>query len=107
MLDKFVTLRDNVPSIDSARRQLFIDHLEFIRNHPSTTLAPVDVRYAYPEQHSFYGYCRLKGYEDVQYYPMMLLNGLSDAMSFSKDTETIYVPSVELLQKIIASASVE
>ena len=107
MLDKFVTLNDNVPPIDTARRQLFIDHLEFIRNHPSTMLRPVDVRYAYPEQHSFYGYCRLMGYENIQYYPMMLLNGISDAMAFSKDTEMLYVPSVDLLQKIIASATVE
>lgn len=107
MLDNFVTLRDNIPPIDSARRQLFIDHLEFIRNHPSTQLKPVDVRYAYPEQHSFYAYCRLVGYEDVQYYPMMLLNGLSDAMAFTKDTQALYVPSVDLLQKIISSASVE
>ncbi len=107
MLDNFVTLRDVVPSIDDSRRQLFIDHLEFIRNHPSTAYLPVDLRYAYPEQHSFYGYCRLKGYEDIQYYPMMLLNGLSDAMAFTKDTDMLYVPSVDLLQKIIASASVE
>jgi hypothetical protein len=107
MLDNFVTLRDNIPSIDSPSRQLFIDHLEFIRNHPSTQLSPVDLRYAYPEQHSFYGYCRLMGYEDIQYYPMMLLNGLSDGMAFTKDTDMLYIPSVDLLQKIIASASVE
>lgn len=107
MLETFITHPAAVPSIDDRQRQLFIDHLEWLRTHRTTQKAQVDSRYSYPEQHSFYGYCKLKGYETVQIYPMMLLNGIADAMAFMPAMDTLYVPSVETLQKIISMLSNE
>lgn len=103
MLESFQTMGEIVPSIDDRRRQLFIDHLEFMRKHPTTQEVTVDSRYSFPEKHSFYGYCRLKGYEAVQIYPIMLLNGLSDVTSFTPKMGTLIVPTTELVQKILSS----
>lgn len=105
MLDSFHSHGDVVPSIDDKRRQLFIDHLEFMRNHPSTQVVSIDMRHSFPEQHSFYGYCLAKGYERKQIYPIMLLNGLSDVTAFTPAMGSLVVPSTELIQNILASMS--
>ncbi len=103
MLDSFHSFGDIVPSIDDKRRQLFIDHLEFMRKHPTTQVVTIDSRYSFPEKHSFYGYCQSMQYERTQIFPIMLLNGLSDVTGFTPRMGTLTVPSAELVQKILAS----
>lgn len=103
MLEKFISLKEIMPPLDSSKRRLLIDHREFFKTHSTTVEEEVNPAFSYPEQNNFYAYCKLMGYEDTQIYVIMLINDLSDSFSFSKDTKTLLIPSVATIQQVLSS----
>lgn len=104
MLDKFITLSEVVPSLNSATRKLLQDYTEYLRNHPTTQTVAVNPEFAWPEIHNFYAYCKLAAIEDNQIYPMMLLNGITNPLEFTPDIyPTLITPSSNTVAQIIAT----
>lgn len=94
MLDKFITLAEVVPSLDSVKRRVLRDHTEYLRNHKDTQDIAIDPRYAWPEIHNFYAYCKLIELEPNQIYPTMLINGIDEPMQFNTDDyQTLRIPT--------------
>ncbi|QVW55636.1 hypothetical protein pEaSNUABM9_00040 [Erwinia phage pEa_SNUABM_9] len=107
MLEKFITLDEVVPSLDSVKRRVLRDHTEYLRNHKDTQTIPLDPRFAWPEIHNFYAYCKLVGWEPNQVYPIMLINRIDEPMMFNTDDfQTLRVPTsmavAEVLETIIS-----
>ncbi|AWN08957.1 hypothetical protein MLDJOKPK_00132 [Salmonella phage SPAsTU] len=103
MLDSFTTLAEVIPSPDSTKYKVLHDYADFLRKHPETTEEVVDPRYAWPETHSFYAYCRLKEYDDMIIFPMMLMNGIMTPLDFTPDIQTLLVPSVSVVSNILST----
>ena len=103
MLDNFATLSEIIPSPDSTKYKVLHDYTDFLRKHPDTTEEVVDPKYAYPEVHSFYAYCRLKQYDNSIIYPMMLMNGISTPFDFTPEIRTLLVPSVGVVSNILST----
>ena len=102
MLDKFITLDEVVPSLDSVKRRVLRDHTEYLRNHKDTRTIAIDPRYAWPEIHNFYAYCKLVGWQNNQIYPIMLLNGIDEPMQFNTDDfQTLVVPTSAAVSEVL------
>ncbi|ANZ48885.1 hypothetical protein HOV30_gp035 [Erwinia phage Derbicus] len=106
MLDNFVTYEAAIPALSTIERQLIIDHLDYLRNHPSTKARAVDPRYSYPEMHSFYAYCSLVDIPSELIFPTMLLNNIRNPMEFTPDMETLLIPDIGVVASILDSAVV-
>lgn len=107
MLDSFVTYESAIPALSTIERQLIIDHLDYLRNHPDTKKSvAVDPRYSYPEMHSLYAYCKLAGIPSELVFPIMLLNNLRSPMEFTPDIQSLMIPDIGVVASILDSAVV-
>lgn len=104
MLDKFVTYESAIPAIGSVERQLLIDHIDYMRNHPDTKKVAVNPQYSYPEIHSLYAYCALAGIPSELIFPIMLLNNIRSPMEFTPDIESLLTPDIATVYSILDSA---
>lgn len=104
MLESFITLGNIIPPPETDRNRVLRDHIAFMRNHADTTDMLVDPAHSYPEVHSFYTFCKAIGLEDIQIYPTMLLNGITNPLAFTPEKYTMLkVPSAPLVNSIIST----
>lgn len=102
MLEKFITLPEVVPPLDSVTRRVLRDHTEYLRNHKDTRSVAIDPRYAWPEIHNFYAYCKLVKLQPNQIYPIMLLNGIDEPMMFNTDDfQTLIIPTSTAVAEVL------
>jgi len=102
MLDKFITLAEVVPSVDSTKRRVLRDHTEYLRKHPDTRIVPINPEFAWPEVHNFYAYCNLIDLDPIQVYPVMLLNRIDEPLQFSAEKyQTLIVPSALAVNEVL------
>lgn len=100
MLDKFVTMPEAMPEIDSAERRIIRDHKSYLLNHPLTREVKVDPKYSYPERHNWYRYFMLAGIPMELWYTVLILNDLESTMSLSSEHQTLLMPDVAAVMKI-------
>lgn len=102
MLDKFITLAEVVPSVDSEKRRVLRDHTEYLRNHKDTRIVPIEPEFAWPEIHNFYAYCKLIELDPIQIYPVMLLNRIDEPLQFTADKyQTLIIPSAIAVSEVL------
>jgi len=104
VLDQFITLPEIIPPPETNKQRVLRDHIDFMRNHPDTKDFNVDPAISWPEVGYFYMYCRTAGFDDIQVYPIMLLNNMVDTFDFNPRTvTTLRVPTAPVVQGIIAT----
>ncbi len=102
MLDKFITFKEPIPKPSSDERRVLFDHREFLKNHPDTITHPIAVGTGYAEQHNWYRYFLMNNFPAEIFYPIMVINGITDLLEFDSTVKTILVPSHGVVQDVIS-----
>lgn len=103
MLSGFYTLGKVLPAKDDPFRNSIADHYDWLREHPETTHHVVDEYHAGVSRYNLYRYMREVGFETVQIYPTMVINGLASHQDFSEKNTTLLIPSVSAIEDIRSS----
>lgn len=104
MLDKFVTLPEALPEIDSTERRVIRDHRTFLLEHPKTTHHVISVVKGVEEQHNWYRYFMVNRIPQTLFYPIMLLNNINSLLDFDPSIATILIPDASVVNDIIVRA---
>jgi hypothetical protein len=102
MLEKFTTLEAPMPEPDSDIRRVIRDHKDYLINHPTTSIHSIDPDVSYPERYNWYRYFLLKSIPTLLFYPIFVVNDITDVMSLDHDTATIILPSAHTVQSLLA-----
>lgn len=102
MLDKFITFKEPIPEPSSDERRVLFDHREYLKHHPDTITHPIATGTGYAEQHNWYRYFLLNNFPAEIFYPIMLINGITDLLEFDSTVKTILVPSHGVVQDVIS-----
>lgn len=102
MLDSFITFKEPIPEPGSDVRRVLYDHREYLANHKETVTHPISTGTGYAEQHNWYRYFLLNNFPAEIFYPIMIVNGITDLLEFDSSIKTIKVPSHGVVQDIIS-----
>tara|TARA_Y100001956_G_scaffold14453_1_gene13667 strand:+ start:6959 stop:7276 length:318 start_codon:yes stop_codon:yes gene_type:complete len=102
MLNKFITFKEPIPMPNSDERRVLFDHREYLRNHKDTVTHTISASTGYAEQHNWYRYFLLNNIPTEIFYPIMIINGITDLLEFDTDIATIKIPSHGVVQDIIS-----
>lgn len=102
MLDSFITFKEPIPEPDTDVRRVIYDHRDYLINHKDTVTHPIAVTTGYTEQHNWYRYFLLNNFPTDIFYPIMVINGITDLLEFDSSIKTILVPSHAVVQDIVS-----
>ena len=102
MLDKFSTFKEPIPEYGSDERRVIDNHREHLISHSGTVLHTIRPELSYPEEHNWYRYLLLNSIPANLFYPIMVVNDITDMLSFNTSIQTILIPDNGEVQSILS-----
>lgn len=89
---------------DQNLRNILEMHIYYIRHHSSTTLHSVEQGAAMPFYYNLYAYLFHLGYDSKIFWVTMQINDLKGMEDFDRNTKSLLIPDLGLIEEIIAMA---
>ena len=88
--------------LDSNMRNVFFSHREYIRNHKSTKVHPVNVTKAVAFNYNLFLYLEAEGYDRSTHWLIMIINGMSNPDEFDSRRTSLLIPGLVIIDEINA-----
>lgn len=103
MLDKFFTLGNVLPPVNSRLRTVFNEHYDYLLNHKDTIKHVIDPHVAFISNYNLYRYMKEKGFVIEQIYPTIVINNYQSLYDFNDKQKEIFIPSMSAIEQIKSS----
>jgi len=99
------TLTDDGPEIYYTEkfRAMIEANLVYLRNGGNVYTIPIDADKAYRYEYNFYGLLREMNVVKHLYWIVMRVNGLTDPMEFQRDASILWIPDINLIERLKAT----
>lgn len=81
-------------------QQVIEDHLDYLRNHESTTTVSIEPQYAFKYQYDFIGLLNYMNFPAHLHWTLMRINGMYRVEDYTSDMLKLIVPSTSELDRI-------
>lgn len=85
-------------------RELMLQHVDYLRKHPSTKIVSVDPNERSLDLYDFYRYMKNIGYPSELHFVIMLVNDIPSHIHFDTTVDTLYLPDAGVIEEILAIA---
>lgn len=87
-------------------RELMLQHVDYLRKHPSTKSISVDVNKRSITLYDFFRYMMELGYPSELHFVVMLVNNIPSYLHFDLSVDNLLLPDASVVQEILAIADI-
>ena len=99
-ITQFITRTGHKSFYGEKWRTLIEDHIDYLKEHPDTTILEVSPMAAYQYKHNFFGVLTDHAIPEQFHWAIMRINGFYSSDEFTEDVRNLYIPASEVLSKL-------